>query len=71
MIDWIKSLFGKGYARVHVLDMVGNISIVRFHYVGEYDEAEMLPQFRDAYRQQTGVDVRSTKVLEVVDTRGR
>ena len=63
MINWLKSLFGKGKVRVHFLASNGQTGYAKIPYVGEYDEEELIRQFKKAALVEEGLKIVSVRVV--------
>lgn len=67
MLDWIKSLFGKGTVRVEFngVDRDGKAQsgTAKIPYVGAYDEAEALEQFKQVMMVEHRISIRSARVI--------
>ena len=65
MIDWIKSFFGKGYARIRFEANDGQSGVVKFHYVGEWDNRLAKEEFVKAMKERHGIRVVRSEIIGV------
>jgi tetrahydromethanopterin S-methyltransferase subunit A len=71
MLDWIKSLFGKGRVRIEFegIDKTGKIVTGdgKFPYVGLYTEEDVISHFKKELMYKHGVSVTKIEIVQHIE----